>query len=155
MTNHEHRTRIDRGEYERIAPGVVAALRAIGKAVDESGLEKPLTELVKVRASQINGCAFCIQLHLNLARQLGVEAAKLDQLAAWREAAVYSERECAALAWTEALTRMATRSVHDSVHVQLQAQFTQPEIAFLTATIATINAWNRIAGGLQFAPPLP
>lgn len=155
MTNHEHRTRIDRGEYERIAPAVVAALRAIGKAVDESGLEKPLTELVKVRASQINGCAFCIQLHLNLARQLGVEAAKLDQLAAWREAAVYSERERAALAWTEALTRMAARSVHDSVYVQLQAQFTQPEIAFLTATIATINAWNRIAGGLHFAPPLP
>ncbi|MFO1299596.1 MAG: carboxymuconolactone decarboxylase family protein [Burkholderiaceae bacterium] len=155
MTASAHATRIGREEFDEIAPAAVAALRALGKAVDESGLEKPLTELIKVRASQVNGCAFCIQYHLNVARKLGVEAPKLDLLAAWREAGVHSPRERAALAWTEALTRMDRHSVSDANWAQVQAQFTRSEIAFLTASIGAINAWNRIAGALHFAPPVP
>lgn len=155
MTASEHASRIGREEYDEVAPAVVAALRALGKAVDESGLEKPLTELIKVRASQINGCAFCIQYHLNMARKLGVEAPKLDLLAAWREVGVYTARERAALVWTEALTRMDRHSVSDATYAQVQAQFTRSEIAFLTASVGAINAWNRIAGALHFEPPVP
>lgn len=155
MTAPAHIPRISRADYDDLAPAAVAALRALGKAVDDSGLEKTLTELIKIRASQINGGAFCIQFHLNMARKLGVEAAKLDLLAAWRETGVYSERERAALAWTEALTRMGRHSVTDTAWTQLQSQFSRSEIAFLTTSIGTINAWNRIAGSLHFAPPVP
>ncbi len=156
MTPSPHHARMDWADFEQQAPGVVGALRALGKAVDESGLEKPLTELIKVRASQLNGCAFCIQFHLNLARKLGVPAAKLDLAAAWHEAgAVYTERERAALAWTEALSLMSAAAVTDAVYARLQAQFSPSEIAFLTSSIAAINAWNRIAGALQFTPPVP
>lgn len=147
--------RIGRSDFDDIAPAAVAALRALGKAVDDSGLEKTLTELIKVRASQINGCAFCIQFHLNMARKLGVETPKLDLLAAWREVGVYTARERAALAWTEALTRMDRHSVSDATYAQVQEQFTRSEIAFLTTSVGAINAWNRIAGSLHFAPPVP
>lgn len=155
MTAPAHIPRISRADYDDLAPAAVAALRALGKAVDDSGLEKTLTELIKIRASQINGCAFCIQFHLNMARKLGVEAAKLDLLAAWREVGVYTARERAALAWTEALTRMDRHSVSDATYAQVQAQFTRSEIAFLTASVGAINAWNRIAGALHFEPPVP
>lgn len=153
MKSIGHQPRIDRGSYDRTAPEVTAALSALGKAVDASGLDKSLTELLKVRASQINGCAFCLQYHLNLARQLGVSAAKLDLVAVWREAGVFSPREQAALAWTEALTFMAANEVSEGVYAQLQAQFSEREIVFLTAAIGAINVWNRIAGALRFAPP--
>lgn len=155
MTAPAHAPRISRADYDELAPAAVAALRALGKAVDDSGLEKPLTELIKVRASQINGCAFCIQYHLNVARKLGVAAPKLDLLAAWREAGVYTARERAALIWTEALTRMDRHSVSDATYAQVQERFTRSEIAFLTASVGAINAWNRIAGALHFEPPVP
>ena len=155
MTAPAHAPRISRADYDELAPAAVAALRALGKAVDDSGLEKPLTELIKVRASQINGCAFCIQYHLNVARKLGVAAPKLDLLAAWREAGVYTARERAALSWTEALTRMDRHSVSDATYAQVQERFTRSEIAFLTASVGAINAWNRIAGALHFEPPVP
>ena len=155
MTPPGHRPRISGNDFARAAPAVTAALRALGQAVDDSGLDKSLTELIKLRASQINGCAYWIQYHLNLARRLGIEQAKLDLVAAWREAGIYGARERAALAWTEALTRMAERPVCDAVYAELQAQFSQTEIAFLTSAIGAINAWNRIAGALQFAPPVP
>lgn len=149
-----HPPRMDWSAFEHAAPGVVAALRALGKAVDDSGLDKTLTELIKVRASQINGCAFCIQFHLNLARRLGVARAKLDLVAAWREAGVYDARERAALEWAEALTRMAAQPVADAAYATLQAEFSATQIASLTASIGAINAWNRIAGSLQFTPPV-
>ena len=154
MTSQFHR-RSDRPAFEHAAPGVIAALRMLGKAVDDSGLDKSLTELLKVRASQINGCAFCLQFHLNLARKLGLAPAKIDLVATWREADVFSARERAALAWTEALTLMAQQHVADALYAELQAEFTESEIAFLTAAVGTINAWNRIAGALQFSPPIP
>jgi len=156
MTLAQLQPRIDRNDFDKVAPGIGAALRALTKAVDDSGLDKPLTELLKVRASQINGCAFCLQYHLNLARQFGVPQAKLDLLPVWREAASYTERERAALAWTEALTQMgghATDDPSESAYLQLQQHFSDAEISFLSAAVAAINAWNRIAGGLRFTPP--
>lgn len=155
MTPPGFRPRIIRTDYDRTAPAVTVALRDLGQAVDDSGLDKSLTELIKLRASQINGCAYCIQYHLNVARRLGVVPVKLDLVAAWREAGIYSARECSALAWTEALTLMAGYHISDTVYTELQAQFSGTEIAFLTAAIGAINAWNRIAGALQFAPPVP
>lgn len=147
--------RSDWPSFEQAAPGVVAALRMLGKAVDDSGLDKQLTELLKLRASQLNGCAFCLQFHLNLARKLGLAQAKIDLVATWREAGVFSSRERAALAWTEVLTLMAQQHVTDAQYAEVQAAFTESEIAFLTAAVGAINAWNRIAGALQFSPPIP
>ncbi len=154
MTLPDHRPRMGRNGFDRIAPAVIAALRALGQAVDDSGLDKSLTELIKLRASQLNRCAFCIQYHLNVARRLGVSAVKLDLVSAWNEAGVFSARERAALAWTEALTFMAAQSVSGAAYVEMQAQFAETEIAFLTAAVGAINAWNRIAGTLQFDPPI-
>jgi AhpD family alkylhydroperoxidase len=147
--------RSDWASFEQAAPGVVDALGMLGKAIDDSGLEKQLTELLKLRASQINGCAFCLQFHLNLARKIGLEQAKIDLVATWRDAGVFSARERAALAWTEALTLMAQQQVTETQYAELQAAFTESEIAFLTSAVAAINAWNRIAGALQFSPPIP
>lgn len=151
----QHHAFIDMPEFEREAPDVLAALGALGKAVDNSGLEKSLTELLKVRASQLNGCAFCLQYHLNFARRLKVTPVRLDLVATWREVGLFSERERAALAWTEALTLMPLRPVSETDYAQLQGQFSKTEIAFLTSAIGAINAWNRIAGALRFSPPIP
>ncbi|MFZ6655359.1 carboxymuconolactone decarboxylase family protein [Undibacterium sp. TJN19] len=150
-----HQARIDWATYEKTAPAAVLALRSLGQAVDDSGLDKGLTELIKVRASQINGCAFCLQYHLNLARKLGLPVAKLDLLATWAETGIYSLRERAALAWTEALTNMNQQAISQAACEQLKSAFSDSEIAFLTTSIAAISAWNRIAGSLQFAPPVP
>ncbi len=155
ITSPDHPPRIKWNDFARTAPAVAASLRDLGQAVDDSGLDKSLTELIKLRASQINGCAYCIQYHLNVARRLGVVPAKIDLVAAWRDAGIYSARECAALAWTEVLTLMAGRHIADAVYTELQAQFSETEIAFLTSAIGAINIWNRIAGAFRFAPPVP
>lgn len=149
------KTQIDMTAFMDIAPGVRDALLAMGKAVAQSGLEPALIELAKVRASQINGCAYCTQLHINIARKQAVPAAKLDLLAVWREAGIFSARERAALAWTEALTDLAHRSVDAAVDAEVAAQFSEAELVVLTSAIANINAWNRIAGPLHFTPPEP
>nr|WP_033739324.1 carboxymuconolactone decarboxylase family protein [Pantoea stewartii] len=154
VTSLNHR-RSDWSSFEHTAPDVVVALAMLGKAVDDSGLEKSLTELIKLRASQLNACAFCLQYHLNLARKTDLSPVKMDLVAVWREAGIYSERECAALAWTEALTLMAQQPVSDAVYAEVSRVFDKQEIAFLTSAVAAINAWNRIAGALQFAPPVP
>ncbi len=148
-------TRMDFAEYNGFAPATSGALMALGKAVDDSGLEKPLTEMVKLRVSQLNGCAYCIQLHTNVARKLGVAAGKLDLITAWREAGIFSAREQAALAWAEALTLMAGRGVAEAAHAEAVSQFSRSELAFLTAAIANINAWNRLGAAFRFAPPIP
>ena len=147
--------RCDYEDFARIAPAARAALTALGAAVAESGLEKELTELVKLRASQINGCAFCLQFHLNVSRKLGVPAEKLDLVAAWREAGIFSERELAALAWTEALTGIAAGVPSDEAYAALLRHFSESEAVFLTVAIGTINQWNRIAVALRFTPPIP
>lgn len=146
-------TRISYQDFVSTAPAAYAGLAALSKAVDESGMDKQLTELVKIRASQINGCAFCLQFHLNLARKIGMPAVKLDLLAAWREAGVYSERELAALEWTEALTDIRQGIPSDQLYQQLQQHFSQSEIMFLSVAIGAINQWNRIGAAFCFAPP--
>lgn len=151
-----HQARMDWAEFEQAVPGVVQAMRALGKAVDESGLDKQITELIKIRASQLNGCAFCLQFHLNMARKLKVVPAKVDLVATWAEApGLFTPRELAALAWTEALTHMTEHRPTAALYAELQAQFMPVEIAGLTAAIGAINAWNRMAGSLSFRPPVP
>lgn len=140
--------------FAEVAPSVNAALLAMGKAIDESGLEKTLTELMKLRASQLNGCAFCTQMHLNVSRKIGVPETQLGLVAVWREAKVFSPREQAALAYTEALTLAPAAGLDEALQARLQANFSSQELPFLTAAIANINAWNRIAGALRFSPPL-
>ncbi len=147
--------RIDRPEFARLTPGVSEALLDLGKAVNASPLAHELLELIKLRASQINGCAYCVQFHIGVARRLNVPTDKLDLLAVWQEAPVYSVRERMALAWTEALTRATEGGASDSLYQQLLDEFGPAELSFLTAAIANINAWNRIGAGLRFAPPLP
>ncbi len=142
-------------DFAQLAPDVVNALASLGKAVERAGLEKPLLELIKIRASQINGCAFCLQYHLQLARKVELPQTKLDLLPCWRDAGLYTAREMAALAWTEALTGMASHSIPAQLHTDLQQHFSASEIAHLSAAIGQINAWNRIAGGLHFPPELP
>lgn len=135
-----------------IAPAATSALRALSQSVD-AGLDKGLVELVKIRVSQINGCAFCTAFHLALARRLGVEAAKIDLVAVWRDAGLFTPRERAALAWAEPLAAMPVGPVPDDALARLGAAFAPDEVVHLTLAIATINAWNRIAGGLRFPPP--
>ncbi len=146
--------RMEIADFSKAAPEVGEGLRAVTKAVMNSGLEKSLTELIKIRASQINGCAFCVQFHLNLAREAGVSQSKFDLLAVWEETDIFTPRERAALAWTEALTRVPVHA-SDHAYASVQREFTQSELVFLTSAIASINAWNRIAVAYRFTPPIP
>ena len=142
-------------DFMKAAPDVIAGLRALTKATVDAGLEKDLIELIKIRASQINGCAFCLQFHLNEARKLGVVAEKLDLVATWHDADIYSAREQAALAWTETLTRVADNGVSDEAYSAVCVAFNEKEIMYLTTAIGNINAWNRIGVAYRFSPPIP
>lgn len=146
-------SRIDYERFNQMAPAVRSALVQLGSAAVEAGIEKELLELVKLRASQINGCAFCLQFHLNLARGLDVPPEKLDLVAAWRDAGVYSARECAALAWTELLTCIAQEHISDEDYAAAREHFSEKELVFLTAAIGAINSWNRLAVAFRFVPP--
>jgi AhpD family alkylhydroperoxidase len=147
--------RIEYPAFSQTASGVTAALTALSKAVSDSGLDTALVELIKVRASQINGCAFCVQYHLNAARKAQVSATKLDMLVVWREAGIFTAPERSALEWTEALTRVTPAGITDESYQLASQQFSESEFAFLTAAIASINAWNRIAMAYRFTPPIP
>jgi AhpD family alkylhydroperoxidase len=127
------------------APGVMKAMIALEAQVASSGLEPALIELVKIRASQINGCAFCLHMHTRDARTQGEREERLYLLDAWRESPLYSKRERAALAWTEAVTLVAQDHVPDEVYDQAHAEFSDEELVRLTLLVATINAWNRFA----------
>lgn len=139
-------------DYFAAAPEVMKAMLALEKAVVTSGLEKSLIELVKTRASQINGCAFCIDMHTRDAMKGGETATRLLLLDAWREAPFYSPRERGALAWTEALTLISETYAPDEVWAALKAEFSEAEIVKLSLLIATINAWNRLAIGFRSVP---
>ena len=141
--------------FQKTAPGAQAALLAIGKSTEESGLDKSIVELAKLRVSQINNCAFCLQIHLNVSRRLGVPQDKLDLVATWHEAGIFSEKECAALAWAETLTRLADRSVPDEAYDAARRHFSEDEVIALSVAIANINAWNRLGAAFRFAPPIP
>jgi AhpD family alkylhydroperoxidase len=116
-------------------------------------LEHSLLQLVRMRASQINGCAYCLHMHSRDARAAGESEERLYLLSAWRESSLYTDRERAALAWTEALTRIADTHAPDEDYEPLKAHFTEAEIVDLTLLITTINAWNRLAIGLRSQHP--
>lgn len=147
---------LELSDLNDLMPGVHEALRSMGKTATDTGFDKQLIELIKVRASQVNGCAYCIQLHLNIARQFGVSQAKLDLLAVWREPrSRFSRRECIALGWAEALTDLAHQPIPTDVYADVTSEFTNSELVALTVAVANINAWNRICGPLHFTPPEP
>jgi len=139
-------------EYRKYAMEGQKALFALEKYIAECGLEHKLIHLIKTRASQINGCAFCIDMHSKDARALGETEQRLYELDAWRETPFYTDRERAALAWTEALTLVSETHVPDAVYEEARKQFNEKELVDLTMAVATINMWNRIAISLRAVP---
>lgn len=146
--------RIDYKDFQAIIPEIGTGMAAVSHALRKSGIEPEIFEMIKVRVSQLNGCAFCIQFHLNDARKLNIAAAKLDLLAAWREAGIFTEREAAALAWAEQVTLLAAHHIDDAAFARVSAHFSEREVAFLTTAIGQINFWNRVAAPLRFTPPI-
>jgi len=130
------------------------AMVALQKRVSEGGLEYSLQELVKIRASQINGCAFCLEMHTREARAAGESEARLYLLNAWRESPLYSDRERAALEWTEAVTLVSESAVPDSVFETARAAFSEEELVNLTVAIGMINVWNRLAISFRALHPV-
>ena len=146
--------RMPKDRLYALQPVLRQSLVALGKAAEEVGLEPLLVELVKLRASQINGCAFCLHMHAADARKLGERQERLDVLSAWREAGCFTPREQAAILWTEALTDIAKHEAHDAAYDAVAANFSEAEIAGLTAAILAINGWNRLAIGFKMAPKI-
>ena len=135
------------------APEITQAFLTFSNAVAESGLEKRLLELVKIRASQINGCANCLNMHTWEARQAGETEQRINMLAAWHDAPLFSDRERAALAWTEHLTLVAHKRAPADIYAKLGAQFSKEEQVKLTMMINVINGWNRLAVGFDLFEP--
>ena len=138
----------------RAGPQLIKAFTAFGSQVEGSGLDKSLVELVKIRASQINGCAFCIHMHTRDARAQGETEERIYLLDAWRESPLYSDRERAALAWTEALTLVSETHAPDADFEEARRHFSEEELVTLTMLIGTINVWNRIAIGFRSLHPV-
>ena len=133
-------------------PLAMKALGALEEHIHASELEKPLIELVRLRASQINGCAFCVDLHSSQALRAGEKERRITTLSVWSETPFFTERERAALAWTEALTRVEQTHVPDDVWEAVKSQFTAAEIVDLTLLVGTINVWNRFGIAFRAAP---
>lgn len=138
--------------YGRVAPGAMAAMHGLEEYVHGCGLEAPMLELVKTRASQINGCGYCLDMHTKDARLLGETEQRLYALSAWRETPFYTPRERAALAWTEALTRISDGPVSDELYAEVRLEFSEKELADLTLAIVAINGWNRFAVSMRTVP---
>ncbi|HEY6982445.1 carboxymuconolactone decarboxylase family protein [Reyranella sp.] len=136
------------------APAVMKALMGLESQATSSGLEPALMELVKIRASQINGCAFCLHMHTRDARAKGEKEERIYLLDAWRESPLYSARERAALAWTEAVTLVSQTHVPDEVYEQARSEFPEQELVKLTLLVTTINAWNRFAISFRSVHPV-
>ena len=136
----------------RISPGAYKSMRGLQSYVDATSLEPSLRELVNIRASQINACTFCLHMHLRDARKAGESQERLDLIGAWREAPVFSERERAALAWTEAVTLVADTHVPDDIYDKARAAFSEQELVDLTMAAVTINAWNRLMVSFRIPP---
>lgn len=139
-------------EYWRAAPDGVKALRQMNNYLETSTLDAGLRHLVFLRASQINGCAFCVDKHTREALHGGEDERRLHSVAVWRDAPFFTERERAALAWTDAVTLVAETHVPDDVFAEARRQFDDKELADLTLAVATINAWNRMAVGFRQSP---
>ena len=139
----------------KAAPETIRAMMAFQTVPASSGIEHSLIELISMRASQINGCAFCLHMHATEARAHGETEMRLYLLSAWRESSLYSERERAALAWTEALTLISQTGAPDADYDRLRGQFTELEQVNLTMLIGAINVWNRLQVGFRGAHPVP
>lgn len=141
-----------RMNYAKAAPGAMEAMDALDSYLADCGLEPSLKELVKLRASQINGCAYCVDMHSLDARAGGESEQRLYALPVWQETPFFSTRERAALLWTEKLTQISLDHVPDEVYEQVRPHFTETELANLTLVIATINAWNRFGVSFRDVP---
>jgi AhpD family alkylhydroperoxidase len=141
-----------RVDYRKFAQGALNPMLALEKYIAESGLEPKLVHLVKMRASQINGCAYCLDMHSIDARAAGETEQRLYTLDAWRETPFFTDRERSALAWTEAVTLIAQTHAPDDVYADLQKHFTEKEIVDITFAVGTINLWNRLAISTRAVP---
>ncbi|MCI1011474.1 carboxymuconolactone decarboxylase family protein [Pseudomonas oryzihabitans] len=135
--------------FSTLSPAAYQGLIATGQALAQSSLGQELVELIYLRISQINGCAFCLGKHAETLRKAGVTQAKLDRLAGWRISELFDARERAALEWAETLTAVADKGAPDAAYVPLKAQFSDVEIADLTFAVALMNAFNRLAVGMR------
>jgi AhpD family alkylhydroperoxidase len=138
--------------YYNVAPEAVKAILGVENYVRSTELEKSLLELVRTRASQVNGCAYCLDMHTKDARADGETEQRLYALPAWRETPFFSPRERAALAWTEAVTLVSDGHVPDEVYNEVKAEFTEKEIVELTLAVIAINSWNRLAISMRAVP---
>lgn len=136
----------------QVNPGVIQSMLGLEKQVRKSGLDHTLLDLVRMRASQLNGCAYCLDMHSKDARANGESEQRLHGLAAWREAPYYSARERAALEWTEALTLVSKTHVPDDVYERTRAQFTEDELVHLSLAVVAINGWNRLNVAARTVP---
>ena len=138
--------------YVKLAPTGIQAMYRLSKYVEDSGLEHSLIELVKIRASQINGCAYCIDMHTKDARAQGETEQRIYLLDAWRETPFYTERERAALAWTESVTLISQGQISDEEYAAAREHFSEEELVNLTMAIIAINGWNRMAISFRAVP---
>jgi AhpD family alkylhydroperoxidase len=141
-------------QFFNIAPELMKAVRALNQAVEQSGLERSLLHLVKLRASQINGCSFCVDMHSREAREDGETEQRLYLVAAWKESPLFSERERAAFAYTEAVTRIADAGVPDALYQATRKHFSDEELVKLTTAIGMINVWNRLCVSFHAVHPV-
>ena len=138
--------------YGKAAPGVYDAMEGLGQYLDTCGLERPLLYLIQLRASQLNGCAYCIDMHWKDLRVVDETEQRMYSLDAWRECPYYTDRERAALAWTEAVTLLTDGHVADSVYDAVRPHFSEKELSDLTLAVAAINAWNRLSIAARLVP---
>lgn len=139
-------------DYGKLAPEGMRAMRGLEHYARQCGLEESLLELVRLRASQINGCAYCVDMHTQDARAQGEQEQRLYAVAVWEETPFFTERERAALAWTEAVTKVGKTHVPDSVYEEARAHFSEKELVDLTLAIIAINGWNRLAISFRSVP---
>src|SRR3954467_13203999 len=143
---------MERINYAKVAPGAYHAMLGLEKYLHECGLEERLIHMIKLRVSQINGCAYCIDMHWKDLRAIDETEQRLYGLDAWRESAYYTEPERAALAWAEAITHVADTRVPDEVYEELRKHFSEKDVADLTLAVANINSWNRLNIALRTVP---
>jgi len=143
---------MQRIDVTKVSPAAYKAVAALQTYVDQSGLDAKLRDLIKIRASQINGCAFCLAMHTRDARKVGETDERMHLLSAWRDAQIYSSRERAALAWIEAITLVTKDHVPDEVFDEVRKHFSEKEIVDLTAAAVAINTWNRISIAFRIPP---
>lgn len=143
---------MQRFDFLKLSPGGYRPMQDLEQYIHQSGLEESLLHLIRLRASQINGCAYCLDMHWKDLKSIGETDQRLYELNAWEESPFYSDRERAALAWTEAVTRVADSHVPDEIYERVRQHFSEKEMADLTLAVATINAWNRLAISARTTP---